>query len=154
PPNPVRACTRGAVALEGQSERDWDDLDLLAVDHAFLRVDIVDTAFDVPVDLPELQRDAGSPVDPEARIADRGRRSPLRLHVQVVGAESSDDIRAYRAERKNTDLEIGEPRDDLTRARNSNLRVVEIETREVEIEPRYHRQLRYVQTRETLHVEA
>src|SRR5438046_4820628 len=75
PPARRRKCNCGAdCPLEGQPEGDRDNLDLIRVDCALLGVDIVDATLDVPVDHAEMQRDAGSPVDPEAHVADRRRR--------------------------------------------------------------------------------
>src|SRR5438105_6980547 len=78
---------------EGQAEGHGNDLDLVRIDHALLGVDVVDAALDVAIDHSEMQGDAGSAVDPEMRAGDRGRRDPLRLGLQVVGAQPRDDIR-------------------------------------------------------------
>src|SRR5438132_3686816 len=139
---------------EGQAEGHGNDLDLVRIDHALLGVDVVDAALDVAIDHSEMQGDAGSAVDPEMRAGDRGRRDPLRLGLQVVGAQPRDDIRTNRTERQDVELEIRETRQDLTGARDAHLRVVEIESREVEIEPRHDRQLRHIETREALDVVA
>src|SRR5262249_42716304 len=72
----------------------------------------------------------------------------------AVRAEPRNDVRAHRTERHDVELQIRQTGEDLAGARDTDLRVVEIEARKVEIEPWYHGQLGHVQAREALHVEA
>src|SRR5436190_17476693 len=93
PPDPAQ---RMNALLEGEAERDRNDLDVLLVDRALLGEDVVDATLDESVELAEVQRNARAPVDPELGLRERRRRDAIGLGLHAVGADSRDDVRAYR----------------------------------------------------------